>query len=161
MTEYKILGSALVAAGGIFSSLILNRRASAELEEARAGLALVRYIREQIQSFSMPLGEIIKKFGKERLEACGCFSDMPDITDTGGSLALKFGGKNEKVRETLSEFFSDFGKNEREEQIKSCDIYIGALTDIMTELSLRIPKQKKVNTTLCVSGALAVIILLL
>ena len=71
------------------------------------------------------------------------------------------GIKDMATKKILSDFCSDFGTGYLEEQLKRCDVCIVSLEQRRNELSSELPSKQKLYATLCISGALALIILLI
>lgn len=64
------------------------------------------------------------------------------------------------VRGQFSRFCDDIGKGYREEQLALCDYYVAVLEDRRASIASQLPLRRKLNSALCVSGALALVILL-
>ena len=61
----------------------------------------------------------------------------------------------------IESFADGFGKSYRDEQLKGLDNTLNILVERKKILDAEFPKKKRVNTTLCISAALALIILML
>lgn len=160
MSPFKILGMTMIAIGGIALAQILNKKAEQELKEAVSWVDLLKYITDRISSFAMPISEIISKCDRELLSSCGI--DPSDVSGTSFKSLVQhrrcYGKENGKI---IQAFAESFGKNEREEQIKECEYYTRLMESRRSTLAEKLPKQKKINLTLCVSSALALIIILI
>ena len=161
MLFYSITGALTVLACGIELSRRLNRAADRELCEADKYVALLRYIRVQIDCFALPISEILKRADRELLEGCGWSDEIPPE-----SLYLLFTradacAKDGKIQRILLEFCEDFGKSYLEDQIRRCDDFISLLLERRAVLANELSSKKKLNSTLCISGSLALIILLI
>lgn len=159
MILFKAVGAVLLVAGGIMIASYMNGRLEREAELIRGWLALLRYIKNRIECFSQPIGEILSGCDPHLLFACGYrVEPLPkDISELMGKAELPKGEAEKLIRE----FFSDFGRYYREEQIKECDRYISALSACLEEKKEQLPTKKKLILTLTLSACLALIILLL
>ena len=155
----SLAGAIIILACGFELSRRLNKRYSERLSSAEAYLALLRYIRSQIDCYALPIGDILERADKDLLIRCGW--RMEDSPRSLEELLEKSESVDFGANPLLREFCLDFGNNYRDEQLRRCDHYINALSDISDALARELPSKKKLNSTLCISGALAVVILLI
>lgn len=135
----------------------LNKGASLALTQTEAHIALLRYIRAQVECFALPVAKILSSCERGLLEECGWQGEnTPKTLTEFFSECEIYDPQSEKV---LGDFANGFGKSYRDESVKECDYYISLLLQRAEEMSLELPRKKKLNTTLCVCGALAVVIL--
>ena len=160
MDVFKLSGAIFISLGGILGSLYFNGRVDKRLREAEAAVELLKYFKEQILSFGMPLNEMLRRCPPSTIENCG-FSRQRDIHKSPEELSLCCAAADGETRKNLSSFFAAFGKSGISEQAAECDLFIGRCSERYAVLSADAPKQKKVNTALCVSAALALIIIML
>ena len=159
MLLYKALGAIVIFVCGIETARRLNTRLTGENERIEKYILLLRYIKAQIDCFALPIGEILARADKKLLAGCGwrCESapssleQMLSVADIG----------DRDAQGILLEFCKDFGKSYLDDQIRRCDHYISLLEERRDTLGKDIPRKKKLNRTLCISGALALIILLI
>ncbi len=152
----KAVGGALVMLGGAMTSLILNRAASDKLSRLDALLSLLSYIRSQIDLFCLPIGEILKRADPELLLRCGA----PESANGFGELISELEPRpDDEVMKLLAAFESTLGELYREEQLKSLDYYISELSALRDRLSGELGKRRRLNRTLCLSAAAAIVIL--
>ena len=159
MLFYSITGASMILLCGIELSRRLNRSAKQILDEADRYIVLLRYIRSQIDCFALPINEILKRADSALLKGCG-WADGPPPT----SLHILFNSseiKDEKIKSVLTEFSEDFGKSYLEDQLRRCDHFLSLLEERRNIIAKELPSKKKLNSTLCISGALALIILLI
>ncbi len=143
-------------AGGWLTALMLDRALTERLSRLDAILSLLRFIRAQIDCFCLPVEEIFRRVDPELLLACGAASRP---TDFDGLTAQLDPAPDEQVMKLLRSFASQLGASYREEQLKSADYHISALTAIRDKLAGELGKRKKLNMTLCLSAAAAIVIL--
>ena len=159
MIFYKIIGSGILLLSGAIGASVFNKALVETKEQSDALSELVRYVRWQIECFSMPISSVFAHAQRELLLRCGYKKDIP-VKDFKSFLEdIKiFDSATER---TLSELSQSFGNCYKEEQIRACDRCIAELEKRRDELSDEMPKRKKINTTLFISGALGVAIILI
>lgn len=149
-----ILSAALVLRG-----VSVFRERVAELE---GFLLLLRHIRDEISCFRTPAHEILSSFHNEALERAGLLPLAPG-TDLASALASArdrlYLDSDELA--ILSEFCDGFGRGYVTEELARCDLATSRLTDAIARRREALPKTCKLFRTLVMSGALAVIIVLL
>lgn len=159
MIFYKIIGSGILLLSGAIGASVFNKALAETKEQSDALAELVRYVRWQIECFSMPISSVFAHAERELLLRCGYKKNIPakDFKSFLEDIEI-FDSATER---TLSELSQSFGNCYKEEQIRACDRCIAALEERRGELSDEIPKRKKINTTLFISGALGVAIILI
>lgn len=138
---------------------MLNSAASGVLRQVDSFIALLRYIKVQIDCYALPIGDIFARCDTHLLNDCGFRESVPPE-----NLVVFLQGCDIRDRETeeiLTGFSEAFGRCYRDEQVRECDYYISLLCDRREKLANELPKRKKLNSTLCISGALAIVILLI
>ena len=160
MDVFKLSGAIFISLGGILGSLYLNGRVEKRRREAEAALELLKYFKEQILSFGMPLNEMLRRCPRRTLEDCGLSLER-DVYMSSEELSRCCAAADEMTRKNLSSFFAAFGKSGISEQVAECDVFIGRCSERYARLSADAPKQKKVNVALCISASLALIIIML
>ncbi|MBQ8331486.1 MAG: hypothetical protein IJX94_03185 [Clostridia bacterium] len=159
MIGYRILGAVMIALSGIGVAYCLNCRASVALEQAEAWLAFLRYVKLRVECFSLPAPTILKQCDISLLRACGYTGELPPKS----FLELSEGchWENEETKQIAELFAKEFGRGYREEQLRSCEYYFSILNDHKNTLEKQGPIRKKLRTTLCISCAVAIVILLI
>ena len=159
MYFYRIAGAVILVVSGGVGAYLMNSSESRALSQADCYISLLRYIRIQVECFAMPIGDIILGCDRELLAGCGFRGDIPPTTLS--ELIRQCDIKDREICETVKGFADSFGKGYREEQLRECDYYIELLCERRRRIADELPKKKKLNTTLCVSWALALVILFL
>lgn len=159
MYFYTVGGIVILLLSALEGARGLNRRVDCDLSCVEGCIALVRYIRVQIDCYAMPLEEIFKRCDENILVQCGYTDDeMPgDLPHFFNRLRLS----NKELCRIVFDFSVDFGKHYREEQLKRCDACIAELEALRDSVRQTVANRKKLNTTLCLSGVAALIILLI
>ncbi len=159
MLFYRILGALMVACSGIFAAHSLNAMAKSALEQSEAVISFLRYVRVQVDCFALPIASILSRCEKGLLEKMGHAGE-----NTPETLEELISGCTVCDRETFrifGQYAEEFGKSYREEQIGICDYYLELLGEHRQKIAAALPPRKKINSALCISSALAVVILLL
>ncbi|MBO5416452.1 MAG: stage III sporulation protein AB [Clostridia bacterium] len=158
MFFYRIAGALILSFSGFGAAFMINSRLSRTLRQTEGLIALLRFIRSQVECFALPAARIIAVCDDELLRSCGFEGGEPPSDFC--ALFESFSISDAEVAHLMRGFSASFGRCYREEQIKECDYYIDLLRDRRERLAETIPSKKKVNSTLCVSSAIALIILL-
>ena len=159
MQLYTAAGTILVLLSALEGSRRLNRRADRDIVRVEGFIALMRYVRTQIDCYALPLEEIFGRCDKNILIRCGYYDEaLPkDFSVFFNRLDIK----DKELRRIMLDFSADFGKHYREEQLKRCDACIVELEALSESARQAVASRKKLNVTLCLSGAAALIILLI
>jgi hypothetical protein len=153
------MGAILVVVCGLFFGWMLNRREGERLRQIEAWIGLVRWSAEQVDGFSLPVSEIIGRMDGSLLRTCGfAGEERPCRFD---ALLAQCSVEDEETAEILRQFACGFGRGYREEQVRECRRYLGALEERRCALSSRLAGRKRINATLSLTGSLAVVLLLL
>ncbi len=155
----KIIGAGILLLSGAIGASALNRSLSEMRDQTDALTELVRYVRWQIECFSMPVSSIFAHAERDLLLRCGYKLDIPSIDFKSFLEELKI--HDGATESALRELAMSFGNCYREEQLRACERCIEALELRRGEFAIEIPKRKKINTTLFISGALGVAIILI
>lgn len=155
----RVLGAAILSLCGVLFARQLNRRAEARLHEVEAWIALLRFVKGQVECFSLPMREILLRCDAAILRGCGYAADVAPKSFSGMLEASSFcDGECEKIARAFAE---EFGRGYREEETRGCEYYLAQLESYKETLTKKLPAQKKMNATLSVCAALALVLLLL
>ena len=138
---------------------MLNTRAIGSLAHTEALISFLRCVRLRVDCYAMPIDRILADCDKSIYEGLG-YSDEKKPEDLSCFAECCASLKGE-LGTIMGRFASEFGKSYRDEQVKLCDRYIDELTVMRSDILTRLPMQKKLNSTLCISGAMAIVILLI
>lgn len=155
----KILGSVIIISCGVAFAYLLNGKARTRLIQLEGFIELVRYLRAQIDCFSMPIPTALARCPGGVLEKCGVRScenirTVRDLIDECDCSA-------EEIGELMRGFAADVGRGYKYEQLALCDRTIERLEEHRETLAATLPARNKLNGTLCVCFSLAVVILLI
>lgn len=158
MHFYRIAGALMLTLSGVLGAAAMNTRASGAHAQTEALIAFMRYARNMIECFSLPAAEIIRRADREQLALCGFTGES--VPESFGELFSRIHIRDADTARILQSFCDGFGRSYREEQLKEMDYYISLLCERAERLAEELPKRKKLNSTLCISSALALAILL-
>ena len=159
MLFLRLSGSALLLVSAVFGARYLNKKAEGVILELDGFFRLIRQIRLEVESFSLPISKILVRIDRALLADCGYIEDTPPSSLEDLSSKIKF--KGEKGRELFLGFCSDFGNSYRDEEIRKLTYYETLLRDERERLAKELPAKKKINATLAVSAALGIVILMI
>ena len=159
MSILRIIGALMIAFSGAFAAYFLNRDAKETLSQTECFISLVRFLRAQIECFSMSVPKALDRVpdemfsgcgfsGEERPQSMGEFLDGCRVTD-------------DAVMRDMRRLAEDLGKGYREEQLTLCDYCLSLLEGQRARIAGQLPLKIKVNSVLSLAGAAAVVILLI
>ncbi|MBR4186167.1 MAG: stage III sporulation protein AB [Clostridia bacterium] len=151
----RTAGAVLLLAASIGFGAANIRAERNRLRELDALLRLVRDIRENIEHFSRPLGEIWARFDDPVLEAAGF---LTLLRQAGMERAVRESPLTADVRTVLGPFASSLGRGYREEQIALCRYTEEKLSEIAQRLAESAPDRERLWRTLPVLAALSLIL---
>ena len=151
----RAAGALLLLAASIGFGAANIRAEKNRRRELDAILRLVRHIRENIEHFSRPLGEIWARFDDPVLDASGF---LAVLRREGMEAAVRKSTLTADVRAVLSSFASSLGRGYREEQIALCRYTEEKLSGIAETLAKSAPDRERLWRTLPVLAALSLIL---
>ena len=159
MLIYKLLGSGFLLACGILYPCLCARERRTALVQIETLMELVGFIKRQIEYFRLPMREILARCDASVLRECGYPADVSPKSFSAMLEASSFcDGECERIAHAFAE---GFGRGYREEETRGCEYYLAQLQAYKETLSKKLPAQKKMNATLSICAALALVLLLL
>ncbi len=159
MLYYRIAGAVIVALSGAAGAYILNASARTALVQTEAFISLLRSLRSDIECFAMPIPKALGRCSSELYRRCGYCSDVPPWDIDGLLAGCKI--SDGELKKLLDGFSGDVGKGYRDEQLALFDYCLGQLEARRQQLRDQLPAKRRMNSALCLSGALAIVILLI
>ena len=159
MHYFKTLGVLILLLCGVGMGVALAALERRKCRQAEGFLALLRYIRLQIDCFSLPVGRILNGCEGRILADCGVESEkMPDFATLlrGTRLYLP-----EEMCRLLWEFGGQLGASHREDQLRSCDYYLERWIPWCDRLRAELPKREKMMLLLPMAFAAMLVLLLI
>lgn len=160
MHFYKWLGIVLLFVCGLLAGLALRAFFRRRCAQAEGFLALLRYIRWQIDCFSTPQEGILAGCDRKVLLDCG----VEEAARPTGFSALLQSVRlfvPEEMSALLSECMQELGTSYRTEQLRCIDYYTARLTPMCEQMRKELPKWEKLALVLPLSLSAAVVLLLL
>ncbi|MBQ9780726.1 MAG: hypothetical protein IJW00_07250 [Clostridia bacterium] len=163
---FKWLGAGLILLVGGYASLAMGRMERRRLDVLDGYIALLRYIKGQINCYAMPVEDIISAADPSLLSAC--LGERRHNREVDSSIALTLPDMVRSARlymepETerlLCNFISELGQTFRTEQVMRCEDYIQALGAERQKLSETAPARTRISSVLSLCTALGLVILL-
>ena len=137
----KLAGGIFISCGGILTSIYMNWKLKKALDEADRFIAFVKYVREQVDSYAMPVTEILERCRIEGqlkgiLERCEGVKNFKELADN-------IYTSDVEIRKSITKFLNGFGRNSREEATRECDECLHILSIRRSFLADNLPRQKK------------------
>lgn len=150
---------ALIALSGAQTVRLLNASANSALSCTEASLRLLRELRSDIECFMLPVSRSLERCPWELYHSLGYMADSKPSTL---SELIELGGIcDDETKKILTRLGEGLGLGYKDEQLNLCDRAISQLEERRGQLAAQLPAKRKLNTSLCLSGALAAVILLL
>ena len=156
--SYELFGAAAVLFSGFLLARGMNEAEDKKFSQLEALIALMRFFRLQIDCYCTPVGEIFKRCDKSILLSCGALVEPRDFYEFSRGLSPM---PEREVARLLESFSTELGSSYREEQLKSCDYHIAKLSELCDRERTEMLKRKKLNMTVCLCAAIAVVIFLI
>lgn len=158
MPVFKWGGFALIICCGIFagrSIVLFERRKYMQIE---GFVALLQYVRLQIECFSLPVPKILAQCDEKILTACGVEGTPHDFEALLSKTTLYL---SEEYCRLLYEFATRLGSGYREEQLRCCEYYLTRLQTYLDSTRTELVKRERMAYFLPPALALALGLLLL
>ena len=156
MIALKLFGGVLILTAGVFTAVGSVRRERSKLTALEGWIALIRYIRGQIDCFLTPLDEILLA-DRSLLRACMGHGNEGSLSEL---LAASAPLLDEEVNMQLRAFVREMGGSYREEQVKRCDYYLSVLLALREKRTAELPLRIRLCTTLSLCASAWILILL-
>ncbi len=160
MLIFKWIGCLLLLGAGTLVGIALLTLEKRRVTQGEGFLALVRFLRWQIDTLARPLPDILAACESSVLAACGWQSDLPpadfhSLLD-GAELCL-----SEEICTLLYEFANGLGATYREEQLRACEYLLTRITPYCDTLRRELPKRERIAVFLPIAATVALILLLI
>lgn len=153
----KLIGGAILLLSGVGAAILLCRYQRRRLETLDGLIALLFYVKGQVDCYARPLGEILDSIPREILGACGLQTAPESLEQVAEECRIYLDRESLRL---LSAFASEFGTSFREEQVKRCTHYIGLLGEERDRCAGRVTAACRTGSTLCLCLSLCLLILL-
>ena len=164
----KIVGCVILLMAGGYVSVSLTRFERCRLRVLDGYIALIRYIKGQIDCYAMPVTDILARADPAVIAAClGLEFDTPiptfspagehPLPDMVRQSRLYLEPESERL---LRDFTGELGTAYRAQQVARCEHYLEALTEERRKLNDSLPVRLRVGSVLCLCCALGAAVLL-
>ena len=153
----KLVGSIVVVASSVFVAISHRAFQEKRLRTLDGFIALLMYIKGQVDCYALPLYEILTGIPAGLLCDCNCPEGAGSLDELVSESRIYL--EDESLR-LLEAFSLEFGSTFREEQLRRCDFYISSLVEERMRLSEDVKRRAKVGGALSVCSMLGLIILL-
>ncbi len=160
---YKWIGAGILLLMGGYASVTMNRLEQKRLDVLDSYIALLRYIKGQINCYAMPVSDILETADPLLLSAC--FGDAQHGEAVGSvSLSTMIHAAHlylePESERLLRNFSAELGHTYRAEQVTRCEDYIAALGEERRRLADATPMRLRLNSMLSFCAAFGMAILL-
>lgn len=122
----------------------------------------ISFVRRSIQSYRMPIDEILKSASDDFFDKGGIIEDMKrQGIQAGFSKHSSLFGYDRFTMRSVDEFFKQLGGLSVSDQIIACDDVLGVLSQTLHKKRERYPVQRKVYLTLGFTVGIGISILLI
>ena len=158
MLIFRWIGAVAIFACGVLIGTGLAAFERRRVAQAEGFLLLLRYIRLQIDCFSMPVARILSECDRDLLLACGVEHPPKDFKTLLGGTKLFL---REDVCRLLEDFGACLGGSYREEQLRCCDYYLTRLCPYCDKLRAELQGRERMALFLPPALSVALILLLI
>ena len=168
MWGFKLLGALLLLLSGGYVSLEVGRYERRRLRVLDGYVALIVYIKGQIDCYAMPLNDILARADPLLLADCmGAEGPAPfaftELAEGEGILQALLAESrpylDPESERLLTGFVGELGTSFRAQQVARCAYYQEALTEERRKLYEALPARRRICGTLCLCCALGAAVL--
>ncbi len=152
----RLCGVCCLLGTGILAALFSVREQKRRLSVPDGWIALIRYMRSEIDCFLTPVEEILRASQSPLLAFC----KAEETVTLSGLFCATEHYLSAEARRILSSFLKESGTLYREEQVKRCDDCLSALTRERERVFAALPGSLRVSVALSIALPLGAAILL-
>ena len=153
----KLIGSLLFGLSGVIMAISYRRFQLRKLRTVDGIISLILYIKGQIECFSRPRSDILSTLPAEVFCACNCPRGASTLEEVVEACKIYL---DEEALRLASAFASEFGSTFRDEQLRRCDYYVGALREERSRVFSSVSQKSRAGGALFICACLGIIILL-
>lgn len=157
----KLAGCALLFASSAAVSIQNKKRDEERLRRLRAQIAFVTFVRDRIERFLSPIGDIIRDCDRALISDLLIGCEGGEFFDADGLRAILTSGiYYSDGGKIFDSFLSSLGSSYREEEVADCNACIKDLEGLLRRLETELPKESKSRGVLrfCFAAALVIIL---
>lgn len=154
----QIIGAFLILCSALLVAQRMLSEVEISLERACALREVLEHIKNMIECYSLPIGQILERLDPSVLRGCGYFGENAprDLFE----LVEKSEILDKETLDIFSAFAKEFGKGYRQDELLRCGAFLDRMRVREQKIGKELAKKKRVIPTVAVCSALAVIILL-
>ena len=156
MLAVKLIGAVLIGISGVVMSISTRRFQLRKLSTVDGFISLLFYIKGQIDCFSRPRSEILQSLPAEVFCACNCPAGAETLEELVEASRIYL---DEETLRLMSSFASEFGSTFKDEQLRRCDYYIGAMSEERKKLLVSASAKTRSGGALWIFACLGIVIL--
>ena len=151
----------MLIASGAVGAEILNHRGGQRLLRLDGWIAFIQYVRRMVECYALSESDILARVPREMLLVCG--HEREDLPCSFRTMLFESSAKapGEEAMQALVRFVNAYGQGYRTEQTVICDECLLVLKGERERYSDYLHHEKKRNTTVALSAAMGIAILLL
>ena len=142
----KIIGGGFIAISALAVYHVFKCVERQRIEALDTFISLIRYIRDRVDLYSMPIDKILLSCKESILSRVGAEASVRDIHELLSECDAVWGEESDRI---LRDFADSFGKSYREQQIKLCEITAKALDEQRKRLEKEFLARRKTVAALC------------
>ena len=159
MHGFKIFGVLLLLGCGVLSGVLLVSFERRKCRQAQGFVALLRYVRLQVECFSLPVARILEHCDGRILMDCG--AEVGSLGDLSALLTDTRLYLPEEFCRLLADFGGQFGGCYRAEQLRCCDYYLERMIPLCDRMRGELPKRERMALILPMAVAAILVLTLL
>ena len=156
MNYCKVIGAVLLLLSGVLVAGRLNKIAAEALRQAEAWESLTEEIKRRVESFSLPISDILEECGSPLLFRCGYTqSALPrDLSEMVKHTCFY----DAELANIAERFALEFGYEDRDAQTERCKYFASLISEKRKGLGDALPEKRKLNLTVSLSICLGLLI---
>ena len=152
----KLIGCGAVALASVIMAISYRRFFWRKLDTIDGFIALLFYIKGQIDCYSRPRSDILSTLPPEIFHACNCPQGATTLEELVDASRIYL---DDEPTRLLGAFCAEFGSTVREEQLRRCDHYIAALSEQRRMIASAVESKSRAGSALWICAGLAAVIL--
>lgn len=157
MIALKLIGAVLIGMSGVIMSISYRRFQLRKLTTVDGFISLLFYIKGQVDCFSRPRSDILATLPAEVFCACNCPHGAETLEELVEASRIYL---DDETLRLVSSFVSEFGSTFKDEQLRRCDHYIGALGEERRRVFASVNTRGRAFGSIWIFACLGLVILL-
>ncbi len=155
----QIIGALLILCSALLIAWRIVADIDATLERTCALRGVLEHVKNMIECYALPIGQIFERIDPSMLRSCGYFGEAPpkDLSE----FIEKTDILDKETLDIFSAFAKDFGKGYRQDELLRCGSFLEKIRSREQKMYKESAKKKRVVLTVAICSALTVVILLI